>query len=402
MRLVKLIKAGLLGSLARFLNTASFSGISLIIAHVYGPNQFGEYAAILASAQMAALFSGMSVGQILHYRFQVGPCDIDRVRLVSLGLPFGLFGMLGVLGWWGVGKVEVWVAAFLVPLMLLDDWLSHYCLATGRVGLFGGVVLLTRCFWFVVVALILRFYPLVSIGMVFFTLAISLLASICLYCVLLGARAVAPYGALQTHFSWWRQICRLHPNTVGSVIFALMPLLLIQRKMGNEVAGVYQFAIQLLSISLLFPQALNPISYARIGRIGVHSSWMEDRKTLLFFLPTLFFFMMLAGYFIGPLSTLVFRGRFEESFLLVKMMSPVYFLLGLAVFVTPQWIARGEFFLTSLVSFFTGLAVLACIYFLIGSYGLLVPVFAQVFIVGFATFFLQIWFLRKLEREIDS
>lgn len=195
---------------------------------------------------------------------------------------------------------------------------------------------------------------------------------------------------------------KLHLTTVGTYIHLQSSVLILNYYRSPAETGYYQLATQVLALGTLAPMAVSTYTYALVSRAGPDSAWGEQRRLL----ALAFAFSALAvlvGYFLVPYGiTLLAGSDFAPSIPLVRLLLLSLFGMTVSIVMASQWIGRGFFVQTTVLSVIAGVASLALDFRLIpryGMYGALVSTLVVYAIALVANGSLAVWIERRW-REV--
>jgi enterobacterial common antigen flippase len=193
----------------------------------------------------------------------------------------------------------------------------------------------------------------------------------------------------------------LHLNTIGAFLFTQTSVLILNQYRSASEVGFYQLAIQLLNFTLVFATSLGAVSYGIVADHGPDSAWPLQRR-LLGLSVLLAGIMAVAGALFAPLAVGLIAGiAFLPS---VELFRVVVFALIGATFssvLASQWIARGLFWQTAVITFSVGVLSLACDFLLIPMFGMRGATVSTLLTYGLsvvANGALAIWIERRWRR----
>jgi O-antigen/teichoic acid export membrane protein len=198
---------------------------------------------------------------------------------------------------------------------------------------------------------------------------------------------------------------KLHFNAVGTFLFAEAAILIVQSIRGPAETGPFQIAVQLLAVAILIPQAASMVLYGEVARLGPNGAWPANRRVLL----TLGAGMAAIGAIAFLLAPVVVPLLFGHSF---DSAVPVFQILVLGLVgqtfssvMAPQWIGRGLFWQSSLMTLVLGVCnVVACIV-LVHSYGMKGAAYSLLGVYTFSIFgngAMAVWVSRRVKRDAEE
>jgi O-antigen/teichoic acid export membrane protein len=149
---------------------------------------------------------------------------------------------------------------------------------------------------------------------------------------------------------------KLHLTSIGAFMFSSLDILMVHHYRGPSDAGVFQLASQLYLPLLLVPQALGEVLSGKLGTLGPRGLWQVQRRLMLIAVVV----MAAASALLAVAAPLVVRILAGPAFAGSVPILRIYLLVivGGTINTTMgvQWIGRGLFLQTSLLTFGAGLA----------------------------------------------
>ncbi len=161
---------------------------------------------------------------------------------------------------------------------------------------------------------------------------------------------------------------RLHLNTIGSFLLAQSTILMLSYLATQEEVGWYALAFQTASVLLIIPQSATLVLYSRMAAAGPNGIWPEQKKVVIRVMAFLTVISAVA-YFAAPAIVLLAGEKFIQSVDLFRLLLPVLLGMSLAQLMTNQWIGRGFFLSTTILTLGTALLNILLNYFLIPRFG---------------------------------
>lgn len=335
---------------------ALVAGLALVMytSRTLGPIGRGELAVASAWSAGFATITHMSLGQVALRRAAAQPKS-DWLR--------ELVGPL--LYWCVIASILSWLAAsyfifilnggplrslsptvlalslLSVPLLILEQYTQPLLLALDRLDVANKLLIISRTSTlFAVVALFQLSGPSVAGTLVAALLGQTLVAG---GGVSFFASFFSPNSPRRNLLGLLGEGLRLHPNAIGTFLFASCDLLLVDRYLGHNETGQYQLALQLITVMMVLPQAASTVLYARVARFGADAAWPMQRRLICQLLPWVAFIALLSVLF-APLAVSIIAGdKFNGTVGLLRWLIPAFIGNSFAALMAPQWIGRGLF-----------------------------------------------------------
>lgn len=338
----------------------------ILLTRLLGPEGQGTVAAAIAWATLAAAAAGLSLGQVSQYRTQARP---------ALARDGAIFGSLLVLAITlssiacillvtahrltngaFFGHLPSSVVAFaivLTPLLIWDDYAAHLLTAADGIRTYNRIQVTGR-----------------SLGLVLLVVFVAALgggvrAALAAYAVGQGFIAINSLIALhRLHrsslrvvpaeiYEFMRGALHLHPNTVAAYFLSQSSVVVLNWLASRASVGWYHLAWQLIAIPMIVPQAASLTLYAKIAADGPDRAWPAHKRIMV---GVMAFMLMLVAfaYAIGPqMIVYVVGNEFRPSAELFRILLPALLGMSFSQLMTPQWISRGIFLPTSVISLAT-------------------------------------------------
>jgi O-antigen/teichoic acid export membrane protein len=353
-----------------------FAGaVSLILtARALGPEGRGTVAAAVTWTLLFSTLGYLSLGQVANHR-ATGKSADQWLRPV-LAVMITMTAVVTLVGWgvatalyvfsdgraFGHMPVYALVLGFAtLPFLVWEQYGTWLLVAVGKISFYNRREVVGRTLGVVLIVVLVGFAGAGVAG--------ALIALLIAQAVV----AAAGWGYLRRlaggRLSLDRVLLRgmvldglkLHFNAVGTFLYVEAAVLIVQSVRGPSETGPFQVAVQLLTVAFLIPQATSMVLFGEVTRLGPNRAWPANRR-VLFTLGALMAVVALAGYLLAPpLVPLVFGQDFKSAV-------PVFQILVLGVVgqtfsavMGPQWIGRGLFWQSSLLTVALGLCnVVAC------------------------------------------
>jgi len=161
-----------------------------------------------------------------------------------------------------------------------------------------------------------------------------------------------------------------HINTIGTLVTSYASILFINSYLSAQQTGLYQLPLQIINILLVIPNSINSVSYSFLIQSGPDEGWMKHQSLILKGALLVLILMVLLFFFCGEAVLIVggeqFRGA--ESILRILLAAVPGMFLSLAM--TSQWVTRGMFVLSSLVTISMGALNLTLLFWMVPLFGI--------------------------------
>ena len=385
--------------------------ITLMTARMLGPEGRGELVQVIVWTSTLGGFVNLSLGQLLQRRIQAGRENWQgRVVAPALAL-FAAMLLVGELCLWSaiaLGVAPAWMSkpSLALPLSLLfpmQSWMEfafNFFAAIDRLRFFNVCLLTSQA----CLLLFATFYLIGSGGKdvsVFLTIYVA--GSAILPFVTCGAvaRSVAWPGKavfLAELRAFLSGAARLHPNTFTTYLLGQGHTLILSVMVTPSALAVFQLGSQLVNALQVFPVSAGLVMYGEIARRTPDDAWQQQRRFVVVLL-IVFAIMCAAAAALLPILVRRLAGpAFTQSAEIGGWLLPCVWIGALPVLMTPQWITRGIFVLSSALTGVTAVIALALDYVLIPRYGIIGPVIVTYAITVLCVLPAQCLFVRYLER----
>lgn len=362
------------GTWQHILETSSARALALMIslaslsvtARVLGPEGRGIIAGATTWINLLATLGSLSVGQVVIHRAAANR-DLAWVRsafgaglllvcglsgIIWLGaLTAGYFvaNMYGQLPWWALAVV---FAA--LPFSIWERFGSQLLICTGHLRFFNQRLILASLLGFLALIVVLVLFDWGVIGGLIVTVLSTVLVStlgIHRLWEVAGKSFVVRSAEL---LSLIRDGLKLHLHTIGGTFLALSGVLLVNYYRNPSEVGWYQLAVQMVTALMIVPQAVWVVLNEKIAGKGPDKIWPLQRRLLIQSIG-LMMFIISVSYLMAPYAVLLIAGEsFSPSIELFRIMLPSAFGMSLSYFMGTQWLGRGLFGQTALLTILFG------------------------------------------------
>ena len=195
---------------------------------------------------------------------------------------------------------------------------------------------------------------------------------------------------------------KLHLTSIGAHLQSNSDVVMLNYYATQQEVGWYHLATKLTSVVLMFPGAAITVLQSRLQDSNPDKIWPEHKRAALQILALLAFLCAIA-YFIVPSIIPVIAGKdFAGSIPVFLWLLPVVLGQTFSIMMSLQWIGRGFFWRTSLITLAVALINVFLNYRLIPVYGVMGAVYATV--ISFTVFnvtgnFIMAIYCNKKSRE---
>jgi O-antigen/teichoic acid export membrane protein len=370
-------------SAARIYSVAAGAVSLILTARVLGPAGRGSVAAAVTWAALFSTLGYLSLGQVAIHR-ATGKEAAEWLR-PTLSALVAMTAIVTLTGW----AVAALIYAFsdgrafgrmpgyalvlgfaTLPFLVWEQYGSWVLIAVGKLSFYNRREVFGRTLGVLLIVLLVGVAGAGVIG--------ALVALLIAQTVVAGAgwRYLSRLagGRLELEWPMLRGMVadglKLHFNAVAAFLFAEAAILIVQSIRGPAETGPFQVAVQLMTVAILIPQAASMSLFGEVARLGPNGAWPAARRVLLI-LTVVMAGVGMVGYVLAPtVVPLLFGDGFKSAV-------PVFQILVLGIVgqtfssvMASQWIGRGLFWQSSLLSVTLGICnVVACIL-LVHAYGM--------------------------------
>jgi O-antigen/teichoic acid export membrane protein len=390
--------------------------VSLIFtARSLGPSGRGSVAAAVTWAALFSTLGYLSLGQVAIHRATGKP--VAEWLRPTLSTLVAMTGIVTLTGWLVAVSIYVFsdghafgrmpgyalVLGFAtLPFLVWEQYGSWLLVAVGKISFYNRREVFGRTLGVLLVILL--------VGVAGAGVAGALVALLIAQLVVAGAgwRYLSRLagGRLELDWATLRGMVadglKLHFNAVGSFLFAEAAVLTVQSIRGPAETGPFQVAVQLMSVAILIPQAASMSLFGEVARLGANGAWPGTRRVLV----TLTGVMAGVGVAAYLLAPLVVPFLFGDAF---RSAVPVFQILVLGIVgqtfssvMASQWIGRGLFWQSSLMTVALGLMNVAACIVLVHAYGMKGAAYSLLGVYGVSIVgngIMAVWVNRRVARD---
>ena len=267
----------------------------------------------------------------------------------ALAAGYFVANMYGQLPWWAIAVV---FAA--LPFAIWERFGSQLLICTGHLRFFNQRLIVASLLGFLALIVVLVLFDWGVIGGLIVTVLSTVLVStlgIHRLWEVAGKCLIVRSAEL---LSLIRDGLKLHLHTIGGTFLALSGVLLVNYYRNPNEVGWYQLAVQMVTALMIVPQAVWVVLNEKIAGKGPDKIWPLQRALLIQSIG-LMMFIISVSYLMAPYAVLLIAGEsFSPSIELFRIMLPSAFGMSLSYFMGTQWLGRGLFGQTALLTVLFG------------------------------------------------
>jgi O-antigen/teichoic acid export membrane protein len=402
-------------SAARIYSVAAGAVSLIFTARTLGPAGRGSVAAAITWAALFSTLGYLSLGQVAIHR-ATGKPPAEWLRptlsaLVAMTVIVTLTGWLVAVALYvfsdgrAFGHIPAYALVLgfaTLPFLIWEQYGSWVLVAVGKISFYNRREVFGRTLGVVLILLL--------VGLAGAGVAGALVALLIAQTIVAGAGwrylSRLAEGRLQLDWPLLRGMVadgvKLHFNAVGTFLFAEAAVLVVQSIRGPSETGPFQVAVQLMTVAILIPQAASMSLFGEVARLGPNGAWPAQRR-VLFTLTGIMAGLGAIGYLLAPtVVPLLFGNGFRSAV-------PVFQILVLGIVgqtfsavMAAQWIGRGLFWQSSLLTVALGLCNVAACILLVHAYGMKGAAYSLLGVYTVSIFgngVMAVWVNRKVERD---
>lgn len=390
----------------------AISIISLFLtARLLGPDGRGTVASVIAWVSLFATVAGLSLGQVAQYRIQ----EIKSTEwlpkifgtLTFLVIILSLLASIAVLITFYLSEGQLFrgisgsllaVGILMVPLIIWEDYGSFLLSATNRLRTYNLSQVVGRTIGLIILLVTVYWYGLGVLGAIVSQLSGQLIVA------LIGFLAIKRLTNRQVSIDikeiklLLKGASKLHPNTVGTFILVQSNILMLNHFASKAEIGWYQLSYQIIMTMLAIPQAASMVLFSRMAEIGPNDLWPEQKRVVMQVLVFMLFISLIAYFLMPFVITLLAGPSFKPSIKVFHLLLPVVLGMSLAILLTNQWIGRGIFIPSTILTLGTAIANLLINFFTIPRYGMIGAVWSSLVVFVGITVLTQLFFAYYCEK----
>lgn len=322
--------------------------VSIVIARVLGPEGRGIYALIMTIVVMSASFGVFGLTASNTYFIARDPSKARAIGMLSLfagiaGTLLCIVAVMSIQTWspqmlQGLNQTLLWLTLALVPLFLWGNLFSFAYLGRGKILAFNTFETGQRVI-FLVCAVALLWFAQINIESFMSWVLTAVAVLVTLY--LLYYFFSAPAGSTTDNSLNKPALAygiKSYIATMLTLVVMRSGVLFVNYFNGNVDSGLFAVAQQISELVIIVPTIVGTVLFGRVSRgDSYHLTPLVVRVITLLFLP------ITVGLFFGSdwLIAAIFGAEFTGSVLLLQIMLPGAFLLGLEVILAQDLAGRG-------------------------------------------------------------
>jgi O-antigen/teichoic acid export membrane protein len=337
-----------------------------ITARVLGPDGRGIIGGAATWINLLATLGSLSIGQVVIERAATNRDGewMGTVFGAGVVLVCGLSGLVwlgalatasfapyvfGQLPWWALAVVLI-----AVPFAMWERFGSQLLVCSGHLRFFNTRLVVASVLGFIALVIVLILLEWGVIGGLIVTALSSVMVSTLGAQKLWNATGKSFTLNMQEVFSLVRNGLKLHLHTIGGTLLTLSGVLVVNSYRSASEVGWYQLAVQMIMALMIVPQAVWLVLNEKITGIGPEKIWPLQRKLLVQSIAVMML-LIAVSYMMAPYAIMVIAGEgFSPSIELFRIMLPSAFGMSLSYFMGSQWLGRGLFGQTALLTALLG------------------------------------------------
>lgn len=362
-----------------------------LTAHFLGPEGRGIIASVTAWVGLFAVFSGLSLGQVAQYHIQKKrkqewlPDALGTLAFLSTIL--SLFGYLVAYIVYQASDGQAFrnipvpaliLGFIMLPFIMWEEYGSFLLSAADSLRAYNIAQIIGRTAGICAIVLLSLWGNLDVIG------AISSLAGGQIILCLIAVWALWKLADHTMHVdksmlkAFLDGAVKLHVNTIAAFLLGQVNILMLNHYGTKAEVGWYQLSFQMITIMLVIPQAVSLVLYSKMAEVGPDNLWPNQKKLILQVLSVMILLSCLA-YLIAPaVITLLAGPAFEPSIKVFRLLLPAMIGMTIAALLANQWIGRGIFLTTTIMTLATAMVNIVINFYAIPEYGMMGAVWSMI------------------------
>lgn len=372
--------------------SVAVSMVALVLtARWLGPEGRGVAVVLITWVNLFSSVGYLSLGQVCLHR-----AGVDRdlawlgeavASLMVITIGVSAIGWMAAAGMWlwtgstlfaGNDRMMMAIAFAGLPFLIWEQYNSALLTVIGRLNLYNLNQFAARTITLALLALTILVLGWGVKGFLIATLAGQMIVAAA------GARLLIRQAGdrLRTDLPAIGRLivngAKLHLNAIGVLLFSSADILMIQYYRGPAEAGIFQFAGQIFSALLILPQAALLVLNGKVTTLGGAEFWQLHKRMMMVLMTAMTGAAALVWSLAPWLVPLVAGAKFTASAPVLQVLCIAALAATLNTMMGLQWILRGLFLQTSLMTLATGLANCLLNLFLVPRFGAMGAAWATV------------------------
>ena len=382
-----------------------------ITARVLGPEGQGVLAAAIVWVRMFASFGGLSLGQVLQHRFQVRrsgnwlPWTLGTLLALCVIVTLLTSAVVCVIHWSssgtffkGIPPAVLALGLIMLPFLIWEEYGGNLLVLANRLRTYNAAQFIGRTAGLAALVILIVWMDTELVGAMLAHVSGQVILSSIAFFALFAMTPSRPFFSAFEAKALLGGAARLHLNTIGSFLLAQSTILMLSHLGTREDVGWYSLSYQTVSVLLIIPQSATLVLYSRMAEAGPNGIWPEQKRIVIRMMGFLIF-LSVGAYFAAPLLVLLAGDEFSPSIDLFRLLLPVVLGMSLAQLMTNQWIGRGLFLTTTMLTLGTALLNILLNYLLIPRYGVSGAVWSMIAVYAGLAVLVQLLFSFWCEKE---
>ena len=382
-----------------------------ITARILGPEGQGILAAAIAWVRMFASFGGLSLGQVMQHRFQAQksgtwlPGALGTMLALCIAVTLLACAVVLVIYWSnngaffkGIPSTVLAIGLIMLPFLIWEEYGSSLLILANRLRTYNAAQFIGRTAGLAALVILIVWMDTKVIGAMLAQVSGQAILASMGFFALFSMTPSRPFFSAFEAKALLGGAAKLHLNTVGSVLLAQSTILMLSHLATREDVGWYSLSYQTVSVLLIIPQSVTLVLYSRMAEAGPNGIWPEQKKIMIRVLAFLAM-LSLVAYSAAPWLVLIAGDEFSPSVDLFRLLLPVLSGMSLAQLMTNQWIGRGFFLPTTILTLGTALLNILLNYFLIPRFGVNGAAWSMIAVYAGLAVIVQLVFAFWCEKE---
>ncbi|HUK99798.1 MAG TPA: oligosaccharide flippase family protein [Nitrospirota bacterium] len=386
-----------------------------LTARFLGPEGRGSIASVLVWVGLFATISGLSLGQVVQYHIQGKryqewlPNTLGTLMCLSILLSLFAYGIAYLVFQTTEGQVfknipiSVLLLGFtMLPFIMWEEYGSFLLSAAGSLRAYNIAQVIGRSSSVCVIVL-LAFWRRLDV-----TNAIAALSGGQIILGLIACWVLWKLSGYVMHIdtramkAFLYSAAKLHVNTVAAFLLVQSNILMLNHFCTKAEVGWYQLSFQMILMMLVIPQAASLVLYAEMAEVGPDKLWPRQKQLGMQVLLLMVVLSCIAYFISQPLISILAGTSFAPSIKVFRLLLPVLIGMTIASLLANQWIGRGLFLPTTIVTLVTAIVNIAINFYAIPKYGMMGAVWSMLLSFAILTVVIQLCFVVCCEKKYKN